>query len=348
MAALSKKHLLLTGSRGAGKSTVLRELFAPGVPALTTFARPGEGVWLEGGGITAQVGRYALDTPGIPGGMVPLPGAFETAGVSALEALTGSPGEWAVLDEVGYLEGDSAPYLAALEALLEKKRVAAAIRKGDLPHLKALLARPDALVIDLDAPFPALGWVVMASGLGSRYGGNKLLAPLGGRAVLAHVLETGRELFPHSVVVTRSPDTAALARSLGVAALVHDRPFRSDTVKLGLEALGDCPAGVVFSPGDQPLISRETLETLALCAGAAPNHIWRTCDGGRPGAPLYFPAPFRPALLALSGKAGGGAVAKENPGQVGWVPVREEWELWDLDRPEDLPRLEEVLARSPS
>lgn len=342
---LSKKHLFLTGRRGAGKSTLLAQLFS-GTPALRTLARPGEGVWLEGPGRTLQVGRYAPDTPGISGGMVPLPGGFEEGGVAALEACAAAKGEWAVLDEVGYLEKDCPRYLAALDSLLEKKRVAAVLRKEDLPHLNALLARPDAWVVDLDQPFPALGWVVMASGRGERFGSNKLMAPLGGKPLLAHVLERGKPLFPRGVVVTRWPETAALARQMGMGTVLHHQPDRSDTVRLGLEALGPGLTGYLFSPGDQPLVTAGTLQVLALCAGACSHQIWRLAFGDTPGAPIYFPGEYYPALTALTGKEGGGALAKKNPRQVSYIPVREEWELWDVDRPQDLERLEQVFARS--
>ena len=71
-----------------------------------------------------------------------------------------------MLDELGYLENSCPEFRQAVEALLDAKRVLAIVRKQDTPFLTALCARQDAFVVDLDDPAPALGCVVMASGLG--------------------------------------------------------------------------------------------------------------------------------------------------------------------------------------
>ena len=65
--------------------------------------------------------------------------------------------------------------------MLKVCRVLAVVRKQDTPFLRALCADPDAFVYDLDCPVPPLGCIVMASGLGRRFGGNKLMAELNGR-----------------------------------------------------------------------------------------------------------------------------------------------------------------------
>ena len=83
-----------------------------------------------------------------------------------------------------------------------------------------------------------LGCVVMASGLGRRFGGNKLLAELGGKPLIRWVLDVTEGLFARRVVVTRHPEIEALCRRQGVEALLHGLPWRSGTVRLGLEALG--------------------------------------------------------------------------------------------------------------
>lgn len=42
-----KKHLVLTGSRGSGKTTLFHALFPAGTEGLTTWAVPGKGVYLK-------------------------------------------------------------------------------------------------------------------------------------------------------------------------------------------------------------------------------------------------------------------------------------------------------------
>ena len=122
--------------------------------------------------------------------------------------------------------------------------------------------------------------------------------------------------------------------------LLHELPLRSDTVRLGTQAVGDRD-GCLFCPGDQPLLRRETVASLALCAVNGKSFIWRTAFGDTPGAPVLFPRWTFPELLTLPPGQGGGFLIKKYPGQVRSVPVRDARELMDADSPEDLSALQE-------
>ena len=109
-----------------------------------------------------------------------------------------------------------------------------------------------------------VGAVIMASGLARRFGSNKLLADFGGEPMLCRVLRATEGISPR-IVVTRSEDVHRLCVSLGVPVLLHTLPHRSDTVRLGLDALlREMPSlcGCLFAPGDQPLLRRETVDGL--------------------------------------------------------------------------------------
>ena len=69
-------------------------------------------------------------------------------------------------------------------------------------------------------------------------------------------------LEPAGLRAMTAADYAALDRGRAVAVVLHDLPLRSDTVRLGLQALGEA-AGCLFCPGDQPLLRRETVAELA-------------------------------------------------------------------------------------
>ena len=69
---------------------------------------------------------------------------------------------------------------------------------------------------------------------------------------------------------------------------LHTLPNRSDTIRLGLEALG-VPEGCLFCPADQPLLTVETVQALLLCAAHDPGAVWRPAHEGEPGAPVFFP-----------------------------------------------------------
>lgn len=104
----------------------------------------------------------------------------------------------------------------------------------------------------------------MASGMGARFGGNKLMAELCGAPLVGHVVRATDDLFSRRVVVTRHADVAALCETLGVQVILHDEPCRNDTVRLGMEAMDGCDT-VTFVQGDQPLIRPASIAAL-LCA----------------------------------------------------------------------------------
>lgn len=198
-------------------------------------------------------------------------------------------------------------------------------------------SREDGFRVDLDRPYGNLGCVILASGLGRRFGGNKLMAPFRGRPMIAWALEATAGIFRQRVVVTRHPEVARLCRRMEISAVLHDLPLRSDTVRLGLEALGQVE-GCLFCPGDQPLLGRETVAALALGAVNEPERILRPAFEGKPGAPVLFPAWAFAQLRQLPPGAGGGAVIRRYPDRVGLIPAGEK-ELMDADTPEMLARL---------
>lgn len=82
--------------------------------------------------------------------MQPDRGAFDTDGTAMLREVRLAPGEWAAVDEIGFLEECSGAYLDELRRLFSEKRVIAAVRKADTPFLCELRAREDCFIIDLD------------------------------------------------------------------------------------------------------------------------------------------------------------------------------------------------------
>lgn len=105
----------------------------------------------------------------------------------------------------------------------------------------------------------------MASGVGARFGGNKLMAELCGAPLVGHVVRATDDLFSRRVVVTRHADVAALCETLGAQVILHDEPCRNDTVRLGMEAMDGCDT-VTFVQGDQPLIRPASIAALLRAA----------------------------------------------------------------------------------
>lgn len=377
-----KRHLLFTGSRGIGKTTlfsaIIARYFPDVLPGLTSRAVPGQEVLLTDNHSkeTARIGVFNPEAASDAPKMKPCSDGFLTLGIPALQRAIASDSPFISLDEIGFLESNLTEYCDVLRTAFEKKRVIGVLRKQDLPFLHELSGRDDVFLIDLDRPFGNFGCVIMASGLGKRFGSNKLLADFLGQPLAQNILNTTTGLFSFRTVVTRHEAVAVLCRNQNTDVVLHDFPLRSDTVRLGTErilnlcaasvsdtsdvcrAISDqgsvadkpAPDGILFCPSDQPLLRPETIQTMLLLAASlhrttCSHRIFRPTFEESPGAPVLFSSSLIPELLALPEGKGGGFLAKKYPEQVHLVPVRDAYELKDIDTPEDLSELAGIALK---
>jgi len=184
----------------------------------------------------------------------------------------------------------------------------------------------------------AIGCVILASGEGVRFGSNKLLADFCGKPVLTYLLDA----LPGgltSVVVTRSEAVRDLALDRGFACILHKQPEVRDTIRLGLEALHDTE-GCMFCVGDQPLLTRETIENILSDYYTHPEAIVRAAFDGREGNPAIFPPELYSELIALGEGEAGVTVIRRHQTIVRTVTAGFAEELIDVDTPETLQTLE--------
>ena len=191
--------------------------------------------------------------------------------------------------------------------------------------------------------FPKTGCIIMASGISRRFGENKLMAEFDGAPLFRRALQATEGLFQSRIVVTRHESIADLCRRQNVDVLLHDLPHRSDTVRLGLEALGDQDC-CMFLPGDQPLLRRETVSRLLSCWEENREYIVRPVCGDATGAPVIFPAWAFPELMKLTEGRGGSRIIKDYPDRVKQLNIEDPYELMDADTPEALEILKQQLA----
>lgn len=210
-----------------------------------------------------------------------------------------------------------------------------------------------------------VGCVIMASGLSRRFGTNKLLADFCGQPMLCRVFAaTATPGIDARIVVTRSEEVQALCRAHGVPVLLHSRPGRNDTVRLGLSVLLEQQpelSGCMFLPGDQPLLRRETVEAMTerFCHEQSALTEWQketereifrlgaVADNDPTplvGSPVLFGSSFFSELLTLPENKGGNVLLKKYPAQVRTICIADSAELLDADTPEVLQQLE-VLVR---
>jgi CTP:molybdopterin cytidylyltransferase MocA len=192
--------------------------------------------------------------------------------------------------------------------------------------------------------------VVLAAGRARRFGGAKLLAPLHGRPVVAHVLDVVRRaraagvVADARVVVAADDDAvAALAREAGTTTVVNDAPERglSSSLRCGLAALGPDTGAAAVLLGDQPLVRLDVLAALVAA--------WRDGRGvvvrpryadaySEPGHPVLLDRSVWPLADRLEGDAGLGLILPPGSPEVALIDVA--GRNPDVDTPADLHTLE--------
>jgi molybdenum cofactor cytidylyltransferase len=192
-------------------------------------------------------------------------------------------------------------------------------------------------------PPERIAGVILAAGLSSRMGRNKVVLDLAGRSVVRRAVETAQAagLSPVLVVIghERERVEAELENLACTAVLNPDYASGINTsLRTGIGAVPeDCGAAVVLL-ADMPLVSSQMLG--ALCdtfrRGAAPLVV--STYGGVLAPPMLYGRSLFPELRELEGEGCGKRVVKRHRAQaaeLAW-PVAA---LTDLDLPADIDRV---------
>lgn len=186
--------------------------------------------------------------------------------------------------------------------------------------------------------------VVLAAGAGSRFGGGKVTALLGGRPLLAHLLDSLSGMGLEVVGVTRDGDEGARSLFADYGFQVTSIPPgpQSASLRAGVSAAGDVPAFLILL-GDQPMVGRPEIEAvLAAWEGGAKAAL---VDGGEgPQPPAVFDRSLRDRLLALEGDRGAKSVALGLGDGLTILSLPPGPWMTDIDTEEELSRLERTLS----
>ena len=210
------------------------------------------------------------------------------------------------------------------------------------------LPRAEAVEIAQKAPrAPRIGAVILAAGQSRRMGkANKLLMPVDGKAMVAHVADCLLASQAAPLAVVTGHDYAAVEAALpkGHFALTHNPDFASglaSSLRRGLAALPAEIDGVLVCLGDMPRVSPQVIDRLiaafdplegrAICVPT-----WQ----GKRGNPVLFARRFFPEMLEVSGDVGARALIGEHAEAVCEVPMDSNAILVDVDTPEALAALE--------
>ena len=189
-----------------------------------------------------------------------------------------------------------------------------------------------------------IGCVVLAAGAGSRFGGNKLAAPVNGNPIIEYILDNlPARLFHRVVVVTADQSVIDATQRHGFELALNDRPELgvSRSIRMGLELMSKTDA-CMFCVADQPLLKQETL------AGMLEDYergtILMVSHDDQSGNPVIYPASLYGELKSLEGKESGKTVACRHEDLLRLYHIADAYQLMDIDTREDLQAVESRLS----
>jgi len=190
--------------------------------------------------------------------------------------------------------------------------------------------------------------ILLAAGAGSRFGGDKLLAPLHGKPLVQHAIDALRPAVTDIIAVVRpgSARLTALLAQAGARIAVCEEAAHGMGHSLACGArLVPAGTNLLIALGDMPDIAPDTIARViaALDAGA---QIAVPCHRGRRGHPVGFAARLVPMLQQLTHDQGARSVLLAHADAVLEIPVDDPGVLADVDTAADLARAaDHVSAR---
>ena len=194
--------------------------------------------------------------------------------------------------------------------------------------------------------------IVPAAGRSARMGRPKLLLPIHGQTLIAHVVTALREGGAERVVVVAPPadseEGPAVARAAeGAGALViapDERPAEMrDSIEIGLAAAArpEPPERVLLSPGDAAGITPGDVAALLEASCRGPGKIVVPRSGERRGHPLVLPWKLATEIGSLPAGEGVNALLARHQAIVVEVRLGDSHSADDIDSPEDFRRWQE-------
>lgn len=185
--------------------------------------------------------------------------------------------------------------------------------------------------------------IVLAAGMATRMGRNKLLIDLGdGRALITRVADAALEAGLDPVVVVTGHEAGAIRAALvgRAVAFAHNADFplgMAGSLKIGLAALPPEADGALVCLGDMPNVMAAHLKHIAAAfdpAGDTPVCV--PVRDGRRGNPVLLGRKVFPEIVGLTGNVGARGLIADHPEWVREVAMDDDAVLTDLDTEESV------------
>jgi molybdenum cofactor cytidylyltransferase len=189
---------------------------------------------------------------------------------------------------------------------------------------------------------PRIAAVVLAAGLSSRMGENKLLVDIGGQPLIRRTVQAALASHASPVIVVTGRDAERMEQVLSGldVRFVENPDFAkglSTSLKSGLKTVPPENDGVLIVLGDMPSVTPALLDTLIAAFDPVEGRaICVATHGGKRGNPVLWARRFFPEMMAVEGDVGAKHIMAANDEMVCEVEAPDDAPLLDIDTKEDL------------
>jgi molybdenum cofactor cytidylyltransferase len=194
-----------------------------------------------------------------------------------------------------------------------------------------------------------LSAIVLAAGMSTRMGQNKLLLDFRDKPLIAHAVDTLLAAAIDEIIVVLGHEAEKVRGKLKgkPVKLVQNPDYQeglSTSVRVGVEAVSVQAEGIMIYLVDQPLLEPVDVNQLVRAftrAKAVSKNIVVPFFQGQRGNPVIFDSSYREAMLGVAGDVGCKGVIQHYPDKVFVVEMENDHVIRDVDTVEEY---EEVLS----
>jgi len=194
-----------------------------------------------------------------------------------------------------------------------------------------------------EAPrLPRIAAIVLAAGLSSRMGTNKLLAILGGKPLVRHAVEAATASSAQCVIVVSGNGASEVEQVLSslTPLFVKNRDYSkglSSSLKAGLSAVPLDYDGALVILADMPGVTDTLLDKLIAAFDPVEGRaICVPTSNGKRGNPVLWARRFFPEMMTLEGDVGARHLIGHYSELVCEVEADDDGPLTDIDTPQML------------
>jgi molybdenum cofactor cytidylyltransferase len=191
--------------------------------------------------------------------------------------------------------------------------------------------------------------VILAAGESRRLGTPKQLLALGGRPMLAWIVDAMREFAPDQIVVVLGHQAAAIIAQVdlsGLDVVVNDHYLdgMSTSLKAGIGALHAQHNYAIVATGDQPFVPASHFRSLESAHNSSGRAIIATAYHDYRGVPLLLRRDTWHLVEGLSGDQGARPLLRTNMELVATVPSPDDDMELDVDTADAFARAQALVT----